>query len=148
MGSDANPTQPKPNPNNQLGYIRIDSVHQGDQDKRKGVYHINAVDEVTQIQVVVTMGRITETFMLPPMEQILATFPFEIRGFHADNGGEYINYSVVELLETRRIELTKSRPRHSNDNALVESKNGSVIRKMYGYSHIPQQYAKDFDAFS
>ena len=100
----------KPSPNNQLGYIRIDSVHQGDQDKRKGVYHINTVDEVTQMQVVVTVARITEAFMLPALEQILATFPFEIRGFHADNGGEYINYSVTELVETRRIELTKFRP--------------------------------------
>ena len=65
------------------------------------------------MQVVVTVARITEVFMLPALEQILATFPFEIRSFHADNGGECINYSVAELLETRRIELTKSRPRHS-----------------------------------
>ena len=71
-------------------------------------------------------------------------FPFKIRGFHADNGGEYINYTVAELLEKLHIEFTKSRPRHSNDNGLVESKNGAVIRKLYGYTHIPQQYAADF----
>ena len=70
------------------------------------------------MQVVVTVVRITEAFMLPALEQILATFPFEIRGFHADNGGEYINYSVAKLLETLCIELTKFRPKHSNDNAL------------------------------
>lgn len=134
----------KPCPNNQPGYIRIDSVHQGDQDKRKGVYHINAVDEVTQFQVVVTLERISESFMLPALKQILATFPFKIKGFHADNGGEYINYTVAELLETLRIEFTKSRPRHSNDNGLVESKNGSVVRKLYGYDHVPQQYATEF----
>jgi len=52
-------------PQNQPGYIRIDSVHQGDQDKRKGIYHINAVDEVTQFQIIVTLERINETFMLP-----------------------------------------------------------------------------------
>ena len=40
----------KPQPNGQPGYIRIDTVHQGDQDKKKGVYHINAVDEVTQFE--------------------------------------------------------------------------------------------------
>ena len=78
----------KPYPNNQPGYIRVDSVHQGDQDKRKGVYHINAVDEVTQFQVVVTVERISEAFMKPALQQIFTAFPFRIRGFHADNGGE------------------------------------------------------------
>ena len=134
----------KPCPNDQPGYIRIDSVHQGDQDKRKGIYHVNAVDEVTQFQIIVTLERISEPFMLPALKQMLATFPFKIRGFHADNGGEYINYTVAALMEELRIEFTKSRPRHSNDNGLVESKNGSVVRKLYGYTHIPQQYATDF----
>ena len=134
----------KPCPNNQPGYIRIDSVHQGDQDKRKGIYHINAVDEVTQFQIIVTLERINEAFMLPALKQILDAFPFKIKGFHADNGGEYINYTVAELLEMLRVEFTKSRPRHSNDNGLVESKNGSVVRKLYGYNPIPQQYADQF----
>ena len=134
----------KPCPDDQPGYIRIDSVHQGDQDKRKGVYHVNAVDEVTQFQIIVTLERISEEFMLPALEEILAAYPFELRGFHADNGSEYINYSVSDLLEKLRIEFTKSRPRRSNDNGLVESKNGSVVRKLYGYTHIPQQYAADF----
>ena len=134
----------RPCPNNQPGYIRIDSVHQGDLDKRKGIYHVNAVDEVTQFQVIFTLERISEAFMLPALHQMLARFPFKIRGFHADNGGEYINYSVAELSEKLRVEFTKSRARHSNDNGLVESKNGSVVRKLYGYKHIPQQYADEF----
>ena len=86
--------------------------------------------------------------MLPALHQIFDRFPFKIRGFHADNGGEYINYTVAELLEKLRIEFTKSRPRHSNDNGLVESKNGSVVRKLYGYMHIPQQYADDFSTLN
>jgi len=138
----------KPTPNNEPGYIRIDSVHQGDQDKRKGVYHINAVDEVTQFQIVVTLERISEEFMLPALESIIDAFPFKIRGFHTDNGSEYINYTVAELLEKLHIDFTKSRPRRSNDNGLVESKNGSVIRKLYGYMHIPQKYADEFTALN
>ena len=51
---------------------------------------------------------------------------------------------MAELLDTLRIEFTKSRPRRSNDNGLVESKNGAVIRKLYGYEHIPQQHTTDF----
>lgn len=138
----------KPCPNKQPGYIRIDSVHQGDQDKRKGIYHVNAVDEVTQFQVIVTLERINEEFMLPALIQLLASFPFKIRGFHADNGSEYINYTVAELLDKLNIEFTKSRPRHSNDNGLVESKNGSVVRKLYGYMHIPQCYAAEFSTLN
>ena len=97
----------KPLPNNQPGYIRIDSVHQGDQDKRKGVYHVNDVDEVTQMEVVVTVAWITEEHMIPAVKHILAIFHFKIIGFHSDNGSEYINYGVAELLEKMRVDFTK-----------------------------------------
>jgi len=127
-----------PQPNNMPGYIRIDSVHQGDQDGAKGVYHINAVDCVTQMEFVATCEKISEAFLLPVIRQLLDGFPFVILGFHSDNGSEYINYQVASLLEKLRVEFTKSRPRHSNDNALAESKNASVVRKHFGYAHIPQ----------
>jgi len=78
----------------------------------------------------------------------LHIFPFKTRGFHADNGSEYINYTVAELLAKLHIEFTKSRPRRSTDNGLVESKNGSVVRKLYGYMHIPQCYAADFSTLN
>jgi len=138
----------KPRPNGEPGHLRVDSVHQGDMDGRKGVYHINAVDEVTQWEVVVTVERINEQFMLPALRSLLERFPFLIKGFHADNGSEYINRHVAELLNSLMIRLTKSRPRHSNDNALAESKNNSVVRKTFGYVHIPQQHAELMDAFN
>ena len=85
--------------------------------------------------------------MLPVIRQLLDGFPFVILGFHSDNGSEYINYQVAKLLEKLRIEFTKSRPRHSNDNALAESKNGAVVRKHLGYAHIPQHCARMVNAF-
>ncbi len=136
-----------PQPNGMPGYIRIDSVHQGDQDGVKGVYHINAVDCVTQFQLVATCERISEAYLLPVIRQLLEGFPFVILGFHADNGSEYINYRVAKLLEKLRVEFTKSRPRHSNDNALAESKNASVVRKHLGYTHIPQHCASQVNTF-
>jgi transposase InsO family protein len=138
----------KPQPNGQPGYIRIDTVHQGDLDKQKGVYHINAVDEVTQFEVVYTVERISERHLIPALEQLLETFPFTVLGFHSDNGSEYINKRVADLLEKLLIEFTKSRSRHSNDNALAESKNGAVVRKLFGYSHIPQRWASIINAFN
>ena len=136
-----------PQPNGLPGYIRIDSVHQGDQDGVKGVYHINAVDCVTQFQLVATCEKISEAYLLPVIRQLLAEFPFVILGFHADNGSEYINKKVAKLLKKLLIEFTKSRPRHCNDNALAESKNASVVRKNLGYAHIPQRFASQVNEF-
>ena len=137
-----------PAPNNRPGYLRVDSVHQGDQDGVKGLYHINAVDCVTQYEGVATCERISEAFLIPVLEELLASFPFVILGFHVDNGSEYINRHVAKLLNKLLIEeFTKSRSRHSNDNAQVESKNGAVVRKHFGYSHIPQHFATLVNAF-
>ena len=136
-----------PAPEGRPGFIRIDSVHQGDQDGVKGVYHINAVDCVTQWELVATCEKISEAYLLPVIEALLAAFPFQVLGFHADNGSEYINHTVAKLLEKLRVEFTKSRPRRSNDNGLAETKNGAVIRKQLGYAHIPQRFASEVNAF-
>jgi transposase InsO family protein len=135
-------TRRAPAPNSRPGYLRVDSVHQGDQDGLKGVYHVNAVDCVTQFEGVATCERISEAYLIPVLTELLASFPFVIRGFHSDNGSEYINRHVAELLNKLLIEEhTKSRSRHSNDNAQAEAKNGSIVRKHFGYSHIPQRFA-------
>jgi len=131
----------KPEPLGRPGYLRIDTVHQGDQDGIKGVYHINSVDEVTQWEVVGAVEQINETFLQPMLEVMLEQFPFQIRGFHSDNGSEFINHTVARLLNKLLIEQTKSRPRHSNDNGLAETKNGAVVRKHMGYTHIAAPHA-------
>jgi transposase InsO family protein len=137
-----------PSPNHQPGYLRVDSVHQGDQDGVKGVYHINTVDCVTQYEGVATCARISEAFLIPVLAALLDSFPFVIHGFHSDNGSEYINHDVAKLLNKLLIEeQTKSRSRHCNDNALAESKNGAIVRKHLGYSHIPQHFATLVNAF-
>lgn len=129
----------KPQPNGKPGYIRVDTVHQGDLEKTKGVYHINAVDEVTQFEIVVSVERISEAYLIPVLTFLLEAFPFVILGFHTDNGSEYINKDVAALLNKLLIEFTKGRARKSNDNALVESKNASVVRRTFGYSHISRR---------
>jgi hypothetical protein len=136
-----------PAPNHQPGYLRVDSVHQGDQDGVKGLYHVNAVDCVTQFEAVATCERISEAFLIPVLEELMESFPFVIKGFHSDNGSEYINHHVARLLNKLLVEQTKSRSRHSNDNALAESKNGAIVRKHLGYSHIPQHFAALVNAF-
>ena len=139
----------RPTPRGRPGYLRVDTVHQGDLDGVKGVYHINVVDEVTQYQHVGTVQAISEAFPIPVLESLIGAFPFEVKGFHADNGSEYINHRVAKLLNKLHVgQFTKSRARHTNDNALVESKNASVIRKWLGYGHIPAHLAEPVNVFN
>ncbi len=105
------------------------------------------MDGVTQWRLVATCERVSQAYRLPVLAELLAGFPFQILGFHADNGSEYINRRVADLLNQLNIEFTKSRPRHSNDNALAETKNGAVVRKHLGYAHIPQRFATQLNAF-
>ena len=136
-----------PEPEGRPGYLRVDTVHQGDRDGVKGVYHINAVDEVTQWQVVACVPQISEAWLAPALYSMLAQFPFKVRGFHSDNGSEFINQHVAAMLKKLLIEQTKSRPRRSNDNGLVEAKNGAVIRKHMGYVHIAAPHAARVQRF-
>lgn len=137
----------RPNPRGRPGFLRVDTVHQGDWDGAKGVYHINAVDTVTQWQVVGCASKISEGYLLPVLEAVLAQFPFVILGFHVDNGSEYINHRVAKMLEKLHAEFTKSRACRSQDNALVEGKNGAVIRKLIGYGHIAGEHAEAIGKF-
>jgi len=140
-------TRRKPEPRGRPGYLRVDTVHQGHHDGQPGIYHINAVDTVTQWQVVGCVETISERHLLPVLEAMLHQMPFLTRGFHCDNGSEFINYQVAGLLEKLRVEFTKSRAYRTTDNALVEGKNGAVIRKHIGFGPIQSQYAEDFQKF-
>lgn len=137
----------KPNPQGKPGYLRVDTVHQGDLDKKKGIYHINITDEITQWEVVGAVEKISEYYLEPLLKDLLSQFPFKIINFHSDNGSEYINKIVAELLNKLLIQQTKSRARHCQDNALIECKNGAVIRKNMGRNHIPQRFAPNVNQF-
>ena len=136
-----------PDPKGRPGYLRVDTVHQGIHDGKPGVYHINAVDAVTQFQVVGCVQAISEHFIKPVLEAMLHQFPFRVRGFHCDNGSEFINHSVKAMLDKLLAEFTKSRPYRTTDNALVEGKNGSVIRKLIGYGPIAAEHAEALQKF-
>jgi hypothetical protein len=91
--------------------------------------------------------KISEHFLIPVLKDLLSQYPFTILGFHSDNGSEYVNKKVVKLLNKLLIEFTRSRARHTNDQALVEGKNGSIIRKQMGHWHIPQSEATKIQSF-
>jgi hypothetical protein len=138
----------RPEPKGRPGYLRVDTVHQGQHDGQPGVYHVNSVDTVTQWQVVGCTETISEQHLIPVLEAMLHQYPFRIVGFHCDNGSEYLNHTVVKLLNKLLVEeFTKSRAYHSSDNALVEGKNGAVVRKQIGYGPIGSEHAEALQRF-
>lgn len=132
----------KPDPNGEPGYLRVDSVHGGDRDDEKGMYYVNFVDEVTQTEIVIATPTLAQEDLEELYKKVLVSFPFRIQNFHSDNGSELINEYLASILEDLHIKQTKSRPRKHNDNALVESKNGWVIRKHFGYVFRPKEAAE------
>lgn len=138
----------KPCPGGKPGFVRVDTVHQGDFNGKKGIYHINIVDEVTQYEMIFSTAVISEKYLEPVLKEMLRVFPFRVYEFHSDNGSEYINKVVAKLLNKIHIKLTKSRSRHSNDNALVESKNGSIVRKYFGRNFIDKIFEKELNEFN
>jgi len=137
----------KPDPQGKPGYLRVDTVHQGQHDGRPGLYHLNAVDTVTQWEIVGCVETISERHLLPVLEAMLHQFPFRILGFHCDNGSEFINHQVAALLNKLLVEFTKSRAYRTTDNAQVEGKNGAVVRKHIGYGPIAAQHAEELQKF-
>lgn len=125
----------QPDNHHRPGSIRVDTVHQNE------VYHINSVDEILQWEILVCVPKICEVCMIPAIKDLINQYPFVIFNFHSDRGGENINYQVADLLQRLLIKQTKSRSNHCNDNALVETKNGSVVRKNMGWQHINQNLA-------
>lgn len=136
----------KPNNEGKPGFIRVDTVHQGDLGKKKGVYHINLVDEVTQWELVICVEKISERYLVPLLEKVLLQFPFAVINFHSDNGSEFINRVIAKLLNKLLVSQTKSRSRHCNDQALVEGKN-TIIRKHFGRNYINQKNARIINKF-
>jgi hypothetical protein len=107
-------------------------------------------DKATRPSSPLVMGaveHISEAWLEPLLLNLLEQFPFRIPGFHSDGGREFINHNVKTLLNKLLVEQAKSRPRHSNDNGQVESKNGSVIRKHMGFDHIASSHADRIGVF-
>jgi hypothetical protein len=137
----------KPEPRGEPGYLRVDTVHQGDRDGEKGVYHINLVDEILQWEIVISVEAINEANLITTLKIALFCFPVILRNFHSDNGSEFINKNIAKMLNRLLIEQTKSRSNKTNDNALAEGKNGSVIRKHMGHWHIERRHADKINRF-
>jgi hypothetical protein len=73
------------------------------------------------------------TLLVETLDRIRLGLPFPLRALDVDNGGEFLNETMIQYCLRNGIELTRSRPYRKNDQAWIEQKNGSVVRKLLGY---------------
>ena len=138
----------KPSQRGQPGYLRVDTVPQGDTSTRQGLYHLHAVDALTQGQIGGCCKTISESHWIPVLEAMLHPFPFLIQGFPSDHGWEFLKCRVEKLWHKLLLgEFTKSRAHRTDDNALVEGKQGAVGRKHIGHEPIGAEPAGEFQRF-
>jgi hypothetical protein len=76
------------------------------------------------------------TLVVDALDRLVDAMPFPLLGIDTDNGTEFVNEVMVAFCADRGIELTRSRPYRKNDQAWVEQKNGSVVRRLVGYGRL------------
>ena len=116
------------------GFTEIDLVsHDGGDNNGHYCWSLCVTDVATGwTQARTVMGK-GERGVAAALGQIQLELPFHLAGIHSDNGSEFINHHLAKWVDARQITFTRSRPANKNDNAYVEQKNWSVIRRAAGY---------------
>lgn len=124
------------------GFTEIDTVsHSGDSAAGEFAYSVNQTDILTgwvETRAVLGKGERAVSGVIGEMEQY---FPFKIRGIDADNGSEFINYHLQRICKQKEIQLTRGRPYKKDDNAHIEQKNWTHVRKLFGWNRYDTQTA-------
>jgi len=117
------------------GFTEIDTVaHSGNSAAGVFAYSVNQADILTgwvETRAILGKGERDVSRSIEEMEQY---FPFRIRGIDADNGGEFINHHLHGICQRKEIQLTRGRPYKKDDNAHIEQKNWTHVRKLFGWS--------------
>lgn len=117
------------------GFIQIDLVgHEGGDNNGAFFFSLDATDIATGWTETVTVRSKGERIVAAGLDELWLRFPFHIEGIHSDNGSEFINHHLLRWCTTRHITFSRGRPSHSNDQAHVEQKNWSVVRRNVGYN--------------
>lgn len=126
------------------GFLEIDLVaHCGDCSAGQFINTLCATDLTTGwTERVAVLGK-GQVFVIAAIAQIQAQLPFALRGLHSDNGSEFLNTMLLGWCKERGVAFTRGRPYRKNDNAHVEQKNWTLVRKLIGYSRLetPEQLA-------
>lgn len=121
------------------GYLQADSVaHGGSSTEGEFVWSITLTDVFSQWTECRAVWNKGYSDIAQAIQQMEETLPFSIKGFHSDNGGEFLNHHLYRYFRNRdiQVELTRTRPDHKDDNAYVEQKNWCHVRQLLGYQRI------------
>ena len=126
------------------GYLEADTVaHCGTSTEGQFVYTLNTVDIATGWSEQRACWGKGQTGIHRAVADIERALPFRLRGFDCDNGTEFINWRLFEYLHRgrrhRRVQFTRGREEHPNDNAHIEEKNWTLIRQYLGYERFDNQ---------
>src|SRR5258708_822048 len=126
------------------GYLETDPVaHCGTTTEGLYVSTLDTVDfDTTWTERRAILGK-GEKAVVEALTEIEEELPFRVRGLDSDSGGEFINYSLLRFCQDRKIRFTRSRPYKKNDNAHIEQKNWTHVRKLFGYSRFESEAACD-----
>jgi hypothetical protein len=116
------------------GFVEIDLVgHDGSDNNGTFAHTLSLTDVATGWVQAATLASKGEQGVAAALDQLRLALPFHLAGIHSDNGSEFINNHLLRWCTTREITFTRGRANHSNDNAHVEQKNWSWIRRCAGY---------------
>ena len=116
------------------GFTEIDLVaHSGDRADGEFAYTLNVTDiHTTWVESGAVMGK-SEVRVQEALERLRAALPFRLQGIDSDNGSEFINAHLYRYCQRRQIQFTRGRPYKKDDNAHIEQKNWTHVRKLMGY---------------
>ena len=115
------------------GFGQIDTVRHSNSASGDAVYTLNYTDAATLTPIFRAQWNKGQTATRQSMKDIKELMVFKWLGAHPDTGSEFLNYMVLKWCDEEKIELSRSRPSHKNDNMYVEERNGHAIRKTVGY---------------
>lgn len=116
------------------GFVEADLVaHCGDNTRGQFLNTLTVTDVATTWTETAALLRKSEADVLHALSQICASLPFTIRGLDTDNGGEFMNHSLATWCDDNGVTFTRAREYEKNDQAYVEQKNGSIVRRLIGY---------------
>jgi hypothetical protein len=119
------------------GFMEADLVGHGGESVAGSFAHTLVLTDVaTGWTECVPLAVREGSLIVEALTRLRTTMPFPLRGFDTDNGGEFVNDVVLAYCKNEGIEFTRSRPYRKNDQAWVEQKNGSVVRRLVGYRRL------------
>lgn len=138
------PIKPGPWDTDEPGFTEVDLVsHSGNSGEGDFIHSCNITDihsGWTETRAIENKGQLAT---LQAIRDIQHALPFKLLGIDSDNGSEFINYHLLKYCLDHNIDFTRSRPYKKDDNAHVEQKNWTCVRKIFGYLRYDSPQALD-----